>query len=238
MGGPAALSAEVATALDSMDGVAAHRIQGPDRFATAAAAAHEAIDRWTADGAPVDHRAVVALGTSSRPNGGWPDALAAGPLAAAAHRPILLVTPDAVPQATSDAIESLALSAATVAGGPVAISEATATALGVPTQRIGGADRYETAQLLASAAIAAGATDREVVAATGSRFPDALAAGALAARRQGVLVLVNGDDDAPTASVADWFDERAGVTRWLRIAGGPVAVSDGLATDLLGRLGG
>ncbi len=92
------------------------RLWGADRFATAAAISRDTFPT----GAPV---AFVANGLN------FPDALAGGPAAALAGGPLLLVTKDAVPQATATELTRLGPSQVFILGGPGAISEAVADAL-------------------------------------------------------------------------------------------------------------
>jgi putative cell wall-binding protein len=237
MGGEVAQSDQVMDDLDGLPGVTSvERRWGSTRFGTARAIAADAVARWQAQGdATAGDDVIVALGAHPTSSRAWPDALSSGQLAAAAHAPILLVTPDGVPADTVAAIDDLGATSASVIGGPVAIPDDVAAELGVPTTRIGGADRYETSLLVARAAYAAGATDRDVLVATGLNFPDGLAAGAIAAKRGGVLVLVNGQD-GPSDAVTSWLEDRAEVTRWVRVAGGPVAVANSTVASIVNSL--
>lgn len=227
MGGPVAQSTAVVEALGEVPGVAdVARRAGEDRFLTAGAIADDAVARWTAAGFGVaGSQVLVALGSHPDRNRAWPDALSAGQLAAAAKAPILLVTPSEVPAGTAASLSSIDPDLISVIGGPVAIPETVAAQLGDTAQRrLAGADRFETSLAVAEAAFAAGASDRELLVATGLNFPDGLAAGAVAARRQGLLVLVDGQAVAGSESVYEWLEARGGVTRWARVAGGPVAI--------------
>ena len=111
---------------------AVERVQGSDRFITAAAAAGS-----------VDEAAVayVANGT------GFADALAGGPAAILDGGPLLLVEADAVPAATSDALAELAPERIVLLGGEGAIGTAVEQELAAiaPTSRRSGADRWATA---------------------------------------------------------------------------------------------
>ena len=78
---------------------------------------------------------------------------------------------------------------------------------------------------MADETVAFGATDRDVVVATGGNFPDALAAGPAAVARGGVLVMVDGTDLDNSTHARDWFQARNEVTRWVSIAGGTAAIS-------------
>jgi putative cell wall-binding protein len=185
MGGEAAQSASAATGVGALSGVTTvERRAGLDRFETAGKIAADAVARWQAGGdTDAGDHVIVALGAHPTPSRAWPDALSSGQLAAAAHAPILLVASGGVPPPTSAAIADLGASRASVIGGTAAISNEVAGALGIPTTRYGGADRFATSLVVAEAAYAAGATDRDVLVATGLNFPDGLAAGAATAAR-------------------------------------------------------
>lgn len=188
MGGEAALSETLERAVGDVPGVEqVVRLAGADRYATAALAGNEAVQRWRANGdAAAGRRAVVALGSD------WPDALAAGPLVGHARAPLSLVGRDEVPEATREALAVLAPEEILVAGGSAAVSDAVVDELardGAVVRRIGGASRYETAALLANEAIEAGGRGDDVAIATGRDFPDGLAAGPTAVQRGGVLLL-------------------------------------------------
>lgn len=109
LGGRAAIGDEVAQGLAAYapDGVT--RIAGSSRYATAAAVA-EVFEPG------VD---VVYLATGTN----FPDALAGGPAAAAEGGPLLLVAPDAVPEAAAEALARLRPRALVALGGPGAIGE-------------------------------------------------------------------------------------------------------------------
>jgi putative cell wall-binding protein len=223
LGGEAAQSGAVEAALVTT-GVEVVRIAGANRYATAAAAARTAAERW---GETVD-AVLVASGVD------FPDALAAAPLAAARRAPLLLTDPQAVPGETAAALDELAPSEVTVVGGPAAVSDATAARLPA-TGRLGGANRYATAALLAGEAVASGADPDDVLVAAGRQFPDALAAGPVAAARGGVLLL--SERDALPAETAAAVRSRAQTLTWLRVAGGPAALTEPLVSALLREAG-
>lgn len=157
---------------------AAERIEGEDRFATAAAVAARL--------APGPGGAVVlATGTD------YADALAAGPVAARLGAPVLLAAGASLPEPTRSAIERQRPERIVVVGSERAVSaeaEAELRAL-VPEaaiERHGGRDRHETAALLARAFFPGA---REVFVATGWNYPDALSAAAAAAVRGAPVLL-------------------------------------------------
>jgi hypothetical protein len=101
--------------------------------------------------------------------------------------------------------------------------------------RLGGADRYETARLIAEKALAWGELrSQRVGVATGERFPDGLAGGAACGAR-GQALLLTRSTMLPTAS-AGFVDDH-----WLRIQrpvvlGGTVAVGGSVADAIHSRL--
>ena len=99
LGGPNAVSPDVVDAIGArLPDATVRRISGPDRYATAAAIATTAIQRWEQSGATIADEVLLASGLA------FPDALAAGPYVAASHAPMLLTAPDHLPDATRDAL--------------------------------------------------------------------------------------------------------------------------------------
>lgn len=109
----------------------------------------------------------------------FPDALAAGPAAAALGAPVLLTAANQLPAAVSAELQRLDPSVVYLLGGSSAIADDVETQLGAVTtaevRRIAGNDRYETAAAVTELAFPA-ADVVYVVAGTG--FADALSAGA------------------------------------------------------------
>lgn len=232
LGGPAALDEQVARDLRAAGVAEVERIGGNDRFETAALVAARV------GGA----HAYVVEGANADPRRGWPDAVAVAPLAALERRPILLVTRDKLPDATRRALVDLGVTDATVVGGEAAVSGDVADAVGDPAasgsptvdvERIAGPSRYDTAAAVAARAAAAGADATDVWFATGTNYPDALAAGPAVASARGVLLLVDGGllDASPAAR--RWLEERSSEVTRITLVGGPGAISlpvqDGLA---------
>jgi putative cell wall-binding protein len=232
MGGEVAQSAAVEADLAARQGIEVVRLAGLNRYATASAAASEAVRAWREAGqAQAGGDVLVASGMD------FPDALAAAPLAAAARMPLLLTDPRAATPETAAALDALNAQSITVVGGPAAVSDAALEQLGAgrARRRLGGANRHATALLLANEAAAAGADAGEILVANGRQFPDALAAGPVAAARGGVLLL--SEREALPAETADFVRARAATLTWLRVAGGPAALAESVVSDLLRAAG-
>ncbi len=190
------------------------RREGPSRYATAVA-----VSRGSHPGTSAT--VVVASGEA------FPDALAAGPLAAAVGSPLLLAPRDGALEAGVLAeLRRLSPEKVVLAGGRSAVSDAVAAQLArvAPVQRISGADRYETAALLAGATGQRGAT---VYLSSGATFADAVSGGAQAAR-EGAVVLLTDRDALPPATrtaLATLRPER------VVLLGGPASVGLGAQRD-------
>jgi putative cell wall-binding protein/outer membrane protein assembly factor BamB len=184
LGGSAALSDAVATQAHN-HGPAVVRWAGGDRFATAAAISQATYPNGATN-------VYLATGTN------FPDALAGAALAAVAGGPLLLTSPTSLPAATSTEIVRLHPSAIVVLGGLTAVSAQVAAAAqtaggGIPVSRLQGADRYQTADAVATVLVQVNGgmtASNGVLLATGLDFPDALAGGAWAGKTDRPLLLV------------------------------------------------
>jgi LAS superfamily LD-carboxypeptidase LdcB/putative cell wall-binding protein len=199
-------------------GLTVERLSGADRFGTAAAISRAQFPA----GAPVVY---VATGAS------YPDALAAGPAAARAGGPILLVTATEIPRATDAELRRLLPSRIVIIGLRGAVSDAVAQRLdaydtGGGVTRVGGGDRYATAAAISAAHFPQAVPVAYV--ATGANFPDALAGGVAASVAGAPLLLVGRDviHDATRAELGRLAPGR------IVIIGGTGAVSDSVARAL------
>ena len=159
------------------------RLAGVDRIATAAAVSAATYP----DGAAV---AYVARADD------FPDALAAGPLAAATGGPILLTGAGGLAPPTAAELERLDPERVVVLGGPAAVAEGVAAELAArhpQVERVAGEDRIATAVAIAERL---GSVDR-VYVATAERFPDALIGGVAAGLDGGAVLLTGRDALAP-----------------------------------------
>ena len=219
VGGEAALGPKVVEDLRSRGVTSVRRLAGADRYATGLEVAREM--------GGVREQAVIASGDA----GHLVDALAAGGPAADLAWPILLVSRDAVPEATRTALTERGVQRTAVIGGVGAISDEVTRQLPSPT-RYAGADRYATA--VAVADNFRGLVGVEAVAvASGAdvNLVDALAGGAL----QELIVLT-----APTSlpeSTKGWLRASPDVGT-VHVLGGTSAVSDATLQAIKSTVGG
>jgi putative cell wall-binding protein len=221
LGGIGAVSASVAEQLQAYTSAPVARLQGADRFETAAAVSRSAFS-------PGVSAAFVATGAS------FPDALAAGPAAIKARGPVLLTRADLLPPATRDELVRLAPATVYVLGGTGAVSESVRTAIaratGKPVVRLAGADRYATAVAVSKAFFN---LPPSVYLATGANFPDALATVPAAGRAGSPLLLVQrgGIPSAVASELVRLHPPRT------YLAGGTAVLSDAVISQLRALLG-
>lgn len=194
------------------------RLAGGDRFGTSAAVSAATYPA----NAPV---AYIASGLS------FPDALSGSPAAARGKGPMLLVQPGAVPPAVQTELKRLHPAKIVVLGGTSSVEDAVLTQLKTYTtgtvSRVSGVDRYATSAAVSRASAAAHPSVAYVV--SGEAFPDALSAGALAARTSGAPLLLTAQAFLPGPTDAE-LKRLAPAS--IVVVGGTAAVSDAVLTAL------
>lgn len=160
------------------------------------------------------------------------DALAASGLCGCVQGPLLLTTPDALHPDAMDEIERLGATDVIIVGGTGAVSAAVAGDLvseGLDVQRIGGADRYETAALIAREmeAMMGAAFPKTAFLARGDVFADALCVSPLSYYNRFPILLTRTDTlpDSTADAIAD-LDIETGV-----VTGGSGAVTEAVQDD-------
>lgn len=205
--------------------VAFTTIAGPDRYETAVRMSQTAF----ADATCV----IIATGEN------WPDALGGAALAGVRSAPILLTRKDSLPPVVLEEIRRLGATSAVILGGTGAVGPAVEGTLkgllGDAVERIGGDDRYATAELIAREVVSASgdAYDGTCLVATGTDFPDALAASPLGAATRWPLVLTGSlaHSGVPTATL-----DAIGATKAV-VLGGTAAVPESVEASLVAQLG-
>jgi putative cell wall-binding protein len=221
VGGTGAVSPQVAQELQAYTSQPVSRIEGTDRYATAAAVSQAAFG----PNVPV---LFVATGH------GFADALAAGPAAIVARGPVLLTDPGALPQATRDEVARLQPGRIFIVGGTGVVSSAVAQELQAftsqPVTRLAGSDRWSTAVAVSATFFS---TPPSVYLATGVDFPDALAAVPAAGRAGSPLLLVLRSSVPPATS--NELGRLWPARTWL--VGGTGVVGDEVVNHINGLLG-
>lgn len=175
LGGVAALSKQVEDDIQNAGLGKTERIAGYDQFETAQRVA----ERVGAKG-----QVILANGEQ------FPDALAISAYAGVTETPILLTSAKKMPAATQQVLNSLQQQGdltTIVVGGEAVVSSATLGSLN-SVQRIAGYDRYETAADVYEFG-RDDLTGQTTYLVTGENFPDALAAGGLAAKQGSGIVM-------------------------------------------------
>ncbi len=228
LGGTGTISDGVKTALQAYTTThtagSVVRLSGSDRYRTAAAISRNAFQ-------PGVDVVLVAIGTN------FPDALAGAPAAALLDGPLLLVTPTSIPSATATELTRLKPVLIVVLGG--GISSKVESSLARYTldgardfvARIAGSNRYETAAFVAGGLFPANVPVTYV--ATGTNFPDALAAGP-AAGIEGSPVLLVSPTSIPTSVATELGDLEP---HRIVVLGGTGSVSNGVQNALGAFLG-
>ena len=191
------------------------RVSGADRWETAVEISKSG---WQ-DGADT-----VVLARSHE----FPDALAGAPLAYKYNAPILLTHTEELTSATKQEIERLGASKVIILGSTVAVSEAVEAELNsmnLQVKRIGGKDRFETAQLIANEL---DSNNGKAIVATGRNFPDALAVAPYAARN-GIPILLT-----EIGSTPDYTKQALTGKSTVYVIGGTSAVDASVADQLPG----
>lgn len=212
LGGDSVVSDTVLADLEAYTDGDVARLEGRDRYATAAAVAGLQPDA---------ERVYVATGVD------YPDALAAAARAGAVDGPVLLTKVDALPSATIGALEAIGPEEIVVVGGDEVISDAVTVELrelGDVVVRVDGDDRYHTAMLLADEL----ETSRSVFVATGQTYPDALTSSAWAGEVESPLVLVQSDNaTSPSRYAVARLNPNT-----LYVFGGETAIEESVAEEL------
>jgi putative cell wall-binding protein len=183
------------------------RIAGADPVSTAAALARAM--------GPSADKTVVLVNSDK-----FADGISAAGIAVRHGWPVLLSGTSTIPQASVDAYRALGTTRTVLVGGTAVLADGIARF--VPgALRLAGEDRYATSAAVAERLLSAdpGAI-LNVHLATGSSFPDSLAAGALVARTRGLLLLVDGTGQSGDGASLGVLQARKGVIGRVTLLGG------------------
>ena len=216
IGGSGAVSLGQEIALRTLGIPVVRRIEGTDRYDTAAQVAQELVNAGLVGDGGL--KIAVANGTA------FADAVAGAPVAAADERPVLFVKKDSIPAATQAFLSRNTVASTLVFGATGVVSDAVGGALPTVT-RLGGADRYETSALIAGYGIdTLGMNKRLVNLASGVALADGLAAGPIAGGNKQVVLLTPSTSLA--APVSAFLTARKSNLARITCIGGTGSVSD------------
>lgn len=229
LGGTSAVSAAAETALKAVSSkYTVTRLSGADRYETAVKiAAQTAVDD-PVPGAPI----YVASGAN------YPDGLAVAALASRTGGVVLLTQGPTMPAATLTYLQTYDPNSELLVavGGPAA-----AATTGHGGERaIVGADRYDTARLVAARFTAAPGSARvdDVGLATGTNWPDALAGAAAMGNLDGPLLLTPPDALSPAVGSALTALSKSGRPTSALVFGGATVVSSSTADAFAAQVAG
>ncbi|MDR1088147.1 MAG: cell wall-binding repeat-containing protein, partial [Coriobacteriales bacterium] len=236
IGGEAAVAPQTMEALEVLVGEGkVERIAGDTRIATALAIYEEG--KTPEGGLPSwSETAIIANGFS------FADALSISPFANATRSPLFLSTPGTGPEsgldeATLAAITTGGFKKLIITGGVAAVPEVVEAQLastGASIERWSGESRYETSVDIVERSLANSngtLTLNNLVCATGTNYPDALAGGAFAGHAGTVLLLVHATENGGLAGLGLISKHRDEIGRGY-VLGGAAAVPQELLTLL------
>lgn len=195
-----------------------NRICGDSRYSTAVAISQTG---WV-----FSDTVILARGDN------YADSLTGVPLAYSYNAPILLTTKDRLIQAARDELIRLKARHVIILGGYGAISESVESTLtndlGLSTERIAGANRFDTAAQIAKALAKKNGPIDTAILAYGLDFPDALATAAYAAKAKYPILLVRTDS---LTSATEAAINELGLRNFIAVGGSSV-ISDALVNKI------
>ncbi|MDQ0859701.1 cell wall-binding repeat-containing protein [Bacillus sp. V2I10] len=216
IGGTGVISTAVDTQLKNAGVKTVTRIAGTDRYDTSVKVAKEVgLETGTL---------VVASGEN------YPDALSIAPFAGIIQSPILLTRSTDLPGVVKNYVKAADADFAIIAGGSAVVSEKATETL-PETIRLGGSNRYATNTQIVDFAVESGIYDMDSpFIATGTNFPDALSASALAADWFNGVILT--DPNEPKATTKQTIQKYADLAVEYEIVGGVKALPDSTIAKL------
>ena len=226
VGGPAAISANVATQLNN-DGYTTNRLYGSNRYGTAQAIDEVFAPSFVGDLGTSGATAIVATGL------GFADGLSAGGMSYAAAFPLVLTDPNSLSPEAQNTLTTDKIANVIIMGGTAAVSANVASqiaAMNITETRIAGQDRTDTAaQLTEQVEIPMlGFTNTRAVLARGDDFADALAGGAHSGLYKAPIVLTE-DPNTLGTYTTNWFASHNTTMANIDVLGGTAAISNSTA---------
>jgi putative cell wall-binding protein len=185
------------------------RVAGNDRYTTAEEISKRVRAAYRAQNSGAEPPVVlIANGADSTK---FFDALALSPIAAQNGYPILPVSASSVPAATERALRAIDPNTVVIGGGPNTVGSSVKNRIkaitGTTPQQWYGNDRYSTATRIATNAVNySWLTDQTVGVA--AKLPDALTGGSMVGRKQGVLLVTDGNN--LSSAPRSWMSSHSG----------------------------
>ncbi|WP_348788371.1 cell wall-binding repeat-containing protein [Leifsonia sp. NPDC080035] len=218
------------TAAVQVGSVSSRRLSGLDRYATAAAVSQA--------GFPDSSTPVKTVYIASGEN--FPDALVAGPAAAAEGGPVLLTKPTTLPTVIGTEVQRLNPGKVIIVGGTGAVSAGVEKSLrtllpDATVERRQGADRYATARAVVAGAYT-GTPIANLYIATGQDFPDSLSASAAGAFNGSPVLTIPGNANTLDATTKAFIQSLHPAA--ISVVGGTGVVTAPIYTQLAGLVTG
>ena len=217
LGGAGVVSQKVEDDLKEK-GLKVFRFAGSDRFETAIKVGSEVMKK------NLSRTAILTTAYN------YPDALAISPAAAVNQLPILYTSTESLNVKTKEFIRQNGIRTIIIPGGVGAVSQGVADELesmGIYAIRMSGPDRYYTALNIVKQF--SNTLKGDIMIATGNDFPDALAGGVLAAKKQIPILLV--DTNSVSDPVRNFIRLYDNINMY--ILGGTGAVSDNVVNKIV-----
>lgn len=172
------------------------RIAGEDRYETAVKIG----DEVRALSGNLEE-AVLVDGTN------FPDVITISALASGKRAPILLTQPNQLVTSTKDTLKEWNINNTTIGGSYDSVSKDIENNLGVSNvSRIGGADRYETAELVGEKVRELTGNHDDMILVDGTDFPDGITINSLASKFKAPIMLTTPNDlsERTERKISDW----------------------------------
>lgn len=227
VGGPGSVPAAVLSAMTAIPGVApvVDRIGGADRYEVTANIANRMVDELGSAAIP---GVLIVCGSNTN---AFYDALAAGPLAANQHMPMLAVRPTSVPQSVRNVLNGALLGKPRYAvSATTYISTSVYNSVGAEDRFTNSTDRYVAASNIASEAVDARGWLSAKDTAIAAKLPDALTGGAFVGKKGSVLLFTDSTTVMKTAPKSWISGHKLQIFNgW--VLGGPASVTEQVKSE-------
>jgi cell wall-associated protease len=159
------------------------RLAGHDRYETSIRIAEE-VRRLTGN----FYEATIVSGIN------FPDIISISTFSSLKGQPILITEPEKLTKTTADAISNWNISDITICGGYDSVSKSIQGNLKAKkVSRMGGADRYETAKIVAKKVRQLTGNEKDMILVDGTNFPDGICINSLATLFKSPILLTTPD---------------------------------------------